>query len=175
MKYFQKTIFLIVTLLLLSSCSKPDDDIIAEQATPTEDLGLSINNEYPYWPYTFRAMGDNQWYQVRATSDTLKIFRRDGVTTDSGNSISYTFLIKSKHVIKPLRVKCVSYSAMLYVDEHENMYGIGPILQFDKPIENFKLQYFEDKKLLACQITTVGGDGPWMPPLVDRMWVDLSK
>lgn len=175
MKYFQKIIFLIVTFLLLSSCSKPDDDIIAEQATPTEDLGLSINNEYPYWPYTFRAMGDNQWSHVRTLTDTLKIYRRASVTTDSGDALMYTFLIKSKRCIEPLRVRRTSYSAMLYVDEHENMYGIGPIVQFDKPLENFKLQYFEDKKLLACQITTVGGSGQWMPPLVDRMWVDLSK
>ena len=49
------------------------------------------------------------------------------------------------------------------------------LVAYDKPIEVFKLQGYEEKKYLACQIETSNGHF-WGPgTLVDKMWIDLTK
>ena len=164
-------LILLFTASLIISCSKSSDEPILVNSNPhnLQNLGLKPeNNIYPYYPDTSTiGLGDNIWSHT-ISGDTLKVYRRAEVSDDSGDGIWYTFLIKSNEWIVPLKVKRVVNDAYLAVP-------IIGLVAYDKPIEVFKLQGYEEKKYLACQIETSNGHF-WGPgTLVDKMWIDLTK
>lgn len=154
------------------SCSKSNDEpIVPVSQNPhnLQNLGLSAaNNIYPNYPDTSTlGLGDNRWYDQMA-GDTLKIYRRAEVSDDSGDDIWYTFLVIKGQWIKPLKVKRIINDAYL-------VEPIINVVAYNKPIEVFKLQDYQEGKSLACQIETSNGLF-WMPgTLIDKMWIDLSN
>ena len=167
---------LILTLLLtfiVASCSKSNDEpIVPVNQNPhnLQNLGLSAaNNIYPNYPdVTNIGLGDNRWYH-KTENNILTVWRRAEVTDDSGDYIYYTFMVKAGEWIVPLKVKRIVHDP----------YIAQPLINhvaYDKDIEVFKLQNYEEGKVLCCQIETSNGLF-WGPPgtLIDKMWIDLSR
>lgn len=156
---------IIVLVILFGSCSK--NDIPIESTGPkVENLGLSPNNSFPYWPDTWLFLDDNQWFHWQS-GNILTVMRKDNVFDDGFDQIEYTFIVEKNKWIVPLnikRIRCVVYL------------GIPFYTVFDKPIVNFRVQAYEENKLLACTITTpLGNADQSSVPMLDKMWVDLSK
>ena len=167
----KKLLILLFTASIIISCSRSNDEPVVVNSNPhnLQNLGLKPeNNKYPYYPtITTIGLGDNMWFHT-IIGDTLKVFRRAEVSDDSGDDIIYTFLIKKNEWIVALKAKRIVTDA----------YMSPPILglvAYDKPIEVFKLQGYEEKKYLACQIETSNGHFWRAGTLVDKMWIDLTK
>lgn len=161
-----KNIFYLVTIVFsLMSCSK-DENIAVANPNNFQNLGLTANNTYPFWPNTWSAgLGDNMWFDYMR-GDTLVVYRRDAITDDSGDDIIYTFLVK-ENSIAPLKVKRIS------TDVHIEPQRIGQIM-YNKPIVNFRLQNYIKNKVLACEIETPNGDYYVQSTLIDKMWINLA-
>ncbi len=168
-----KKVLFITILSIVFGCSKSEE---VENLNPHNllELGLTPNNIYPFWPDTSQFLGSNQWYDSK-NGDTLKIFRRDMVTDDSGDEIEYRFLIKPNQWIVPLNIKRVRYEATIDVDSLGNpIVNPNNGLMYNKPLVNFSLQKYEEGKVLACEVTTPNGDYYLQNPLIDRMWIKLD-
>lgn len=152
-----KKYYIIILCFAFIFCSRDNEN---DNPHNLQDLGLTAaNNIYPFYPNTWQSgLGDNQWYDYKS-GDTLTVYRRDMVTDDSGDDLYYTFLVKNNEWIVPLRTKRIS----------SDIYADPPRFQelmYDMPISNFKLQKYEEGKVLACEITT--------GQLIDRMWIVLN-
>ena len=166
----KNTFFTFIIAITFINCSNNTSyDIANYNPRNLHDLGLTPeNNKFPFYPFTATlGLGDNMWFHI-IKGDTLTVYRRDNVSDDSGDDLKYTFLIKHCTRIKLLKVKRTVFDG----------YASPPILglvAYDKTIENFKLQGFEEKKYLACQIETIEIYNFRPIILKDRMWIDLSK
>ena len=161
----QKLLLYIYLIFVAVACVKNDDNF-NKNPRNLIDLGLTPEkNKYPYYPETASFLGDNLWFDYMR-GDTFLVRRRDNVSDDFGDELIYTFLIDKCKWIKPLRVKRIS-----------NESGTIPQFSFvvyDKPIENFKLQIYDHKQTLACQIETLEPNYTQFIKLTDKMWIDLS-
>ena len=160
-----KKLIICVFALLLLSCNKEQDEV-AEETMVFENLGLTADNEYPYFPDLWRYLGDNEWYH-HTKGDTLMIYRRDMESDDSGDDLQYRFLKKSSKVLVPLTLTRHGF----------DMYVI-PIrtgIIFVKPITNCRFQAYIENKFLACEIITPNASITGNGPLVDKIWIDLTK
>ena len=157
----------IIAITFINCSNNTNYDIANYNPRNLYDLGLTPeNNKFPFYPYTATlGLGDNMWFHS-IKGDTLTVYRRDNVSDDSGDDLRYTFLVKHCTRIQPLKVKRTVYEAGLPLINY---------VAYDKPIENFKLQGYEEKKYLACQIETLESNVIRPIILKDRMWIDLSK
>lgn len=154
-----------VLVLVFISCSK-DRDIIEPNANKVENLGLTSDNSFPYWPSTWLFLDDNQWFHWQS-GDILTVMRKDNVFDDAFDTIEYSFIVQKNKWIVPLRIRRI---------RSQPYSGIPYFTVFDKPIVNFKVQAYEENNLLACTIETPFGDADQSTvPMLDKIWVDLSK
>ena len=157
-----------IAITFINCSNNTNYDIANYNPRNLHDLGLTPeNNKFPYYPFTATlGLGDNMWFHI-IKGDTLTVYRRDNVSDDSGDDLKYTFLIKHCTRIQPLKVKRTVTEG-----------GTNPPINYvayNKLIDNFKLQGYEEKKYLACQIETLETYLFQPRVLKDRMWIDLSK
>lgn len=159
---------LVFIFIITLSCSKPNEEAINSNPHNLQQLGLTANNIYPFFPDTWSAgLGDNMWFNHKI-GDTLIVFRRDEVYDDSGQWLYYKFLVKPNQWIVPLTIKRT-------VNDHYHIPIYNNYVAFDKPIVNFELQAYQENVLLACKITTPNGifNSPG-GTLIDKMWININ-
>jgi hypothetical protein len=148
-------------------CSNNGDDQETLPPQQTFDLGITTSNMYPNWPDTWSmGLGDNEWDNWKK-GDTLYIHKRIGVSDDSGDDVYYTFLVKPRDHIRPLRIRWTSN------DKYANPPRNNAVI-LDVPIQNFRLQQYIENNLLVCETNLPLYYNGVNYPMIDRMWVELK-
>lgn len=164
----KKLTFLMLSIVLLISCSSHEDINTPISSCTTQDYGITQNNKYSVWfqstPSSSNTVQDtlHKW-QWRLQGDTLTISGFRG--TDS-YSESYTqfFFKKTRNCVEFLFKRDISFGDTMEVDGD----GLAhiPGQYYNTSVNNeFFLQEFSNQKM-ACKV------GNFM---YDKFWVEFTS
>lgn len=156
----------LILLVFAMSCSQNSNQETTS-VCPTENLGLTISNNDPFYPGLPQGYEENKWYK-QIVGDTLKI-HRNYVGDDYGSSITYVFLSKKNSCLNLINVKFNSYNSTLYNPSNFD--------SNNQPL-SFQVQEYTENGVLACKIKTkikTSTNPNFDITAEDKIWINLGN